>query len=53
MKELRTAADHGFRDVEKIESDPDLDALHAEAGYRAFVAELKALRLWVTFPVLP
>ncbi len=53
VKELRAAAAHGFRDVDKIEADPDLDALHAEAGYRAFVAELKALRLWVTVPVLP
>jgi hypothetical protein len=53
IKDLRAAADHGFRSVEKIESDSDLDALHQEAGYRAFVAELKALRVWVTFPALP
>ncbi|HKI33895.1 MAG TPA: hypothetical protein VKA46_18725 [Gemmataceae bacterium] len=53
VKELRAAAGHGFRDLEKIESDPDLDALHQEAAYRAFVGELKALRVWLTFPVLP
>jgi tetratricopeptide (TPR) repeat protein len=53
VKELRAAADHGFRYVEKIETDLDLDALHGEAGYRALVAELKALRQWIIFPVLP
>jgi tetratricopeptide (TPR) repeat protein len=53
LKELRAAAGHGFHSVEKIESDPDLDALHKEADYRALVAELKALRVWVTLPVLP
>jgi tetratricopeptide (TPR) repeat protein len=53
LGELRAAADHGFRDVETIESDPDFDALRAEPGYRAFVAELKARRLWLTLPVLP
>lgn len=53
VKELRAASDHGFRDVGQIESDPDLNALHGEAGYRALVAELKALRVWLTFPVLP
>jgi tetratricopeptide (TPR) repeat protein len=53
VKELRAAADHGFRDVAHIEADPDLDALHQEAGYRALVAELKAVRVWLIFPVLP
>jgi tetratricopeptide (TPR) repeat protein len=53
VKELRAAADHGFRDVAHIEADPDLDALHQEAGYRSLVAELKAVPAWLTFPVLP
>jgi hypothetical protein len=53
QKDLRAAADHGFRNLEKIESDPDLDSLRSEAGYRALVAELKALRAWLTVPVLP
>jgi tetratricopeptide (TPR) repeat protein len=53
LKDLRAAADHGYRDVEKIESDPDLAALRPEAGYRALVGELKAARAWLTFPVLP
>jgi tetratricopeptide (TPR) repeat protein len=53
VEELRNAAQHGFRDVEKIESDPDLDALHSELSYKAFVAGLKARQLWIAFPVLP
>jgi tetratricopeptide (TPR) repeat protein len=53
LEALRAAADHGFRNVAKIESDPDLDALHQEAGYRALVGELKALPVWLTFPALP
>jgi tetratricopeptide (TPR) repeat protein len=52
IKELRAASDHGFRDVEKMESDPDLDALRRDPGYRALVGELKAVRAWLTFPVL-
>jgi tetratricopeptide (TPR) repeat protein len=53
LKELRAAVDHGFRDVAHIESDPDFDGLRQEPGYRAIVAELKAVRTWLTFPVLP
>ncbi len=53
LKDLRAAAEHGFRNVEKIESDPDLAPLRSEAGYRALLAELKVLRAWVTFPVPP
>ncbi len=53
VADLRAAADRGFRDVEKIESDPDLDALHTEAGYRAIVGGLKMRRIALTVPVLP
>jgi tetratricopeptide (TPR) repeat protein len=53
VQELHAAAEHGFRELEKIESDPDLDALRQDAGYRAFVIGLKVRRLWLTFPVLP
>jgi tetratricopeptide (TPR) repeat protein len=53
LKELRAAVDHGFRDVAHMESDPDFDALRHEPGYRAIVAELKVVRTWLTFPVLP
>jgi len=53
VKDLRAAFDHGFTNMELLESDPDLDVLRAEAGYRSLIAELKALRQWITFPVLP
>jgi tetratricopeptide (TPR) repeat protein len=53
VEELRAAAARGAGDVEKIEADADLDGLHADAGYRALVAVLKARRLWQAFPVLP
>ncbi len=38
---LRTAVDKGFRDVELIEKDPDLEAVRGEEGYRKIVDELK------------
>jgi tetratricopeptide (TPR) repeat protein len=53
VKDLRAAWAHGFRDVAMMESDFDLDPLRPDPGYRAFAAELRALRAWLTFPVLP
>jgi len=53
VKDLRAAADHGFRDLAKIETDPDLDVLRSDAGYKTFIAELKAIRFGLIFPVLP
>ncbi|HEX5270779.1 MAG TPA: hypothetical protein VFW33_09845 [Gemmataceae bacterium] len=53
VAELRAAAAHGYDDLTKIEADPDLDALHGEAGYRAFVAGLKVRRMALTLPMLP
>jgi tetratricopeptide (TPR) repeat protein len=52
LKDLRAAASHGFRDVAKIESDPDLDPLRQDGAYRALVAELKAMHSWLRCPVL-
>jgi tetratricopeptide (TPR) repeat protein len=49
VEALRAAAGHGFHDLKKIESEPDLDVLRADPGYRAFVAR----EVWLTFPVLP
>jgi tetratricopeptide (TPR) repeat protein len=53
IADLRAAANHGFRDIAKIESDPDLAALRQDPGYRGLVAQLKALRAWLTCPTLP
>jgi hypothetical protein len=41
---LRTAVKKGFRQVELIETDPDLASLREERDYRAIVEELKAPR---------
>jgi tetratricopeptide (TPR) repeat protein len=53
LEELHAAAARGYGDVGKIESDPDLDGLHGEAGYRGFITGLKARRLGLTLRVLP
>ncbi|HEU5251492.1 MAG TPA: hypothetical protein VFW15_16025 [Thermoanaerobaculia bacterium] len=41
---LRTAVKKGFRQVELIETDPDLASLREEKDYRAIVEELKTPR---------
>jgi dienelactone hydrolase len=41
LESLRTAVKKGFRQVDLIETDPDLASLREEKDYRAIVAELK------------
>jgi serine/threonine-protein kinase len=38
---LREAAGPGYKDVVALETDPDLDALRDDAGFKALLAELK------------
>jgi CubicO group peptidase (beta-lactamase class C family)/transglutaminase-like putative cysteine protease len=42
LEALRASAAAGFMDYDKISSDPDLNPLRAEPGFKSLLAELKA-----------